>query len=352
MEKIKYKITYIIPYFGKLRNDINLWLETCKYNKTINFLIITDDKTSYKYPDNVKVIYEKFEILKKKINKLLGFEVKLEKAYKLCDFKPAYGEIFSEYITDCDFWGHCDMDMLWGDIRHVVTDDVLNEYDKIGFLGHSTIYRNTPEVNARYKLKINNIGYDYKDVFTSDKSFHFDETYMNFLYKSNGWKIFEEVYFADLTEYHYNFYLTNIEKNRNFDRQIFLWQKGILKRYYLKKHEIKCDNFMYIHFLKRKMNLRINRNSGYENLLIIPNCIINDYNINKINYAFIKKVARPRWGKYFWELYIQKKNTITISNLPGKVIKRLRKYYLLKNNNENLNDNEGYLNKDFFDGQS
>ena len=30
-----------------------------------------------------------------------------------------------------DFWGHCDMDLIWGDIRNFITEDVLSKYDKI-----------------------------------------------------------------------------------------------------------------------------------------------------------------------------------------------------------------------------
>lgn len=348
----KYKIAYIIPYFGKLRNDVELWIKTCSYNPSIDFIIITDDETEHEYPSNVKVIYERFESIRTKINILYGFEVALVRPYKLCDLKPAYGEIFAEYLKEYDFWGHCDMDMLWGDIRDFITDDVLNAYDKIGFLGHSTLYRNTKEVNTRYKLKVRDLDYDYVDVFKTDKSCHFDEEYMNILYKDRGWKIYERVCFADLTEYHYNFYLTNVEKNRNFDRQIFLWQRGKLNRYYLKNNEIKSDTFMYIHFLKRKMELRVDNIINSDILLIAPNYITNNYKQDVLDYRFINEAAKPRWIKYFIQLYKQKKDTITLSNLPKRLWNRIRKYYLLCKNNENLNDNEKFLKKDRFNGKS
>ena len=48
-------ICYIIPYFGHLPDNFNLWLISCKVNSTVNWLIYTDDKTSYDYPENVKV---------------------------------------------------------------------------------------------------------------------------------------------------------------------------------------------------------------------------------------------------------------------------------------------------------
>jgi len=59
----------------------------------------------------------------------LGFEVDIESEYKLCDFKPAYGLIFSEHFKDYDFWGYCDIDIIFGNIRAYMTDVLLNEYD-------------------------------------------------------------------------------------------------------------------------------------------------------------------------------------------------------------------------------
>ena len=39
----------------------------------------------------------------------------IEDAYKLTDFKPAYGEIFQDYIIQYDFWGFTDIDLIYGD---------------------------------------------------------------------------------------------------------------------------------------------------------------------------------------------------------------------------------------------
>lgn len=57
--------------------------------------------------------------------------VKLENPYKLCDLKPMYGYIFEEYIKEYKYWGHCDTDTLMGDLDGVLTEDLLNRYDKL-----------------------------------------------------------------------------------------------------------------------------------------------------------------------------------------------------------------------------
>ena len=51
------KVAYVIPYFGKFPKGFDLFLMSCRNNPTIDWLIFTDDHTSYEYPSNVKVYY-------------------------------------------------------------------------------------------------------------------------------------------------------------------------------------------------------------------------------------------------------------------------------------------------------
>ena len=152
-----------------------MWLNTCANNPTVDFLIYTDNKGNFLYPDNVKVHEISFTEIKSRIQILFDFQIALEKPYKLCDFRPAYGEIFSEDIKEYDFWGHCDIDLFWGDIRQFITDDILDRYDRVLTRGHCGLYRNTEEVNSWYKT-LPSCGYQgYKDVFQSMESRCFDE---------------------------------------------------------------------------------------------------------------------------------------------------------------------------------
>lgn len=49
----KYTSCFVIPYFGMLPSNIEIFLKTCEYNKNFNWLLFTDDKTKYQYPNNV-----------------------------------------------------------------------------------------------------------------------------------------------------------------------------------------------------------------------------------------------------------------------------------------------------------
>jgi hypothetical protein len=74
MFKIYEKICLIVPYYGKLPPNFQIWLNSCKYNNTINWIVFTDDRTNYEYPSNVTVVNNSFEELSKKIQSLYDFK--------------------------------------------------------------------------------------------------------------------------------------------------------------------------------------------------------------------------------------------------------------------------------------
>jgi hypothetical protein len=124
----------------------------------------------------VKIIPYSIEAFKADAAKALGFEVAVESGYKLCDFKPAYGLIFSDCIRGYDFWGYCDVDVIFGNIRAFMTDELLNEYDIISarhdyLTGCFALYRNTAAMRELFKQSK-----DCRKVFTNPRNFFFDET--------------------------------------------------------------------------------------------------------------------------------------------------------------------------------
>lgn len=114
----------------------------------------------------------------------LGFKVSINEPYKLCDFKPAYGLLFSEVVSCYEFWGHGDIDIIYGNIRNFITRKVLNKHELItarhDFLsGTFTLFKNTPKMNMLFMQSR-----DYKEVFSSPVHYCFDEC--NFLWKQIG----------------------------------------------------------------------------------------------------------------------------------------------------------------------
>ncbi|MDP2685566.1 MAG: hypothetical protein Q8P20_11150, partial [bacterium] len=108
-------ILLIIPYFGKWPIWFEAYLCSVARNPTVNWLCPTDCEIPNQYPKNITFLPFLLDDLNKYINNTVEAEVPLNPR-KFCDLKPAYGDIFSDHIKSYDFWGFCDMDIVWGDI--------------------------------------------------------------------------------------------------------------------------------------------------------------------------------------------------------------------------------------------
>ena len=247
------KIVVIGCYFGKLRSDYKTWLKSCSYNSSIDWLIFSDCKWE-DLPSNVKVVNSTFSDFASKVKSCFDFDICLENAYKLCDYKPAYGYIFSEYIKGYDFWGYCDFDMIFGDIRKFISEEVLEEYDKIYHLGHLSLYRNHDKINKAFMSKKGNMY--YKDVFKTSIIKVFDEEGMCSIFKNEGFKTYQKIDFVDISKFSKKMLHSkleryfDIEKPINYHFQTFMFDNGKLYKVYKKffSKEMIYDEIVYLHY--------------------------------------------------------------------------------------------------------
>ena len=319
-------IAFVIPYFGTLPKGFQVWLNSCKFNPTINWLLYTDDMTPYEYPDNVKRIPLTMDKLKEHIQTLYDFPIVIDRPWKLCDFKVAYGEIFADELAGFDFWGFCDIDLIWGDIRKFYTEELLEEYDKIGFQGHATVFKNTPENNRIYRSDCDGC-VSYREVFSVSEVFGFDEWICSKIFKNSGKKVYEEVNFAHLQKYSSNFFLLllpNYESYKN-EKQIFVWEKGKIIRYYLADKKIFTEEFMYLHFWCRPTTYRV-KDEHAERLVIYPD-IVSDKAYD-INYSVIKKLGAKRPIRFYSKMLWRSRKKLTLDRIIKNVdsMVKLNKY--------------------------
>ncbi len=92
-------------------------------------MFFTDCEIPTKYPDNVTFFPYSLSSLSLLISKKLNNTFSVSYPYKLCDFKPCYGLIFEDYIKDCDYWGYGDIDLIYGELEHAITDRIRDGYD-------------------------------------------------------------------------------------------------------------------------------------------------------------------------------------------------------------------------------
>ena len=318
-----HSILIIHFYFGILPTTFEFFIESCKDNTSVDFLIVTDCNIKIESP-NIIVHKTSIQEIGLMIEARFGFRPCLIRAHKLCDFKPIWGLIMEEYSRDYDFWGFCDSDLVFGDIRKFLTDDILEKYDHLLGMGHFQLQRTTDPkyvevlksargvgANAYYernfdasKFLDNDNGPKLEEVLQSESNYIFDELpygvasqYFKMFpdkfwsgYSQNG-RCFDDVdpnplYFRDIYNF-YDGYLTTSYKqlsylfpffkripSENSDIDSVIYEKtfdGLYRIGYNDNGEMVRTACLYAHFLHRKLKIQSKKRHEY---LIVPNKFI------------------------------------------------------------------------------
>lgn len=287
---MKKKCVLILPYFGQFNNYFPLFLNSCAANPSYDWFIITDNTFNYDYPLNVHVIRSTLEDVRKKACDIFGFEVALKTPYKLCDYKPAYGFLFEDYIQNYDYWGHCDCDLIFGNLEKFLSPLFEKDYDKLFAAGHLTIYKNTPLNNRRFMKDYAGRSL-YKEAYTTDKIYVFDEDCIG----ENNPKLLNvhaifldqkaKIYKQDLSMNVSTRFGKFVNERYDYNTRRFVCEQYIPRRYYWKDGNvlsfewIKKENricvaeYLYIHLQMRKMRVKFNMDS-INNIEILPDRFI------------------------------------------------------------------------------
>lgn len=290
---------FIIPYFGKFNGYFQLFLNSCAKNPTYDWIIFTDDKRHFQYPDNVIVHDTTFADIKALFRSKFSFDLSMDKPYKLCDYKPAYGYVFAEYLKEYPYWGECDTDLIFGDIDQFLFPKMQEGYDKIGIFGHCTLYRNTEEVNTLFLKKLNG-KQRFQQVAQEYWNHSFDEEFkesINDIFEQEKKKICYTEYQANIYTKSSDFRLTTLNadhmtySHEPAKKAFFAWEDGKLYRYLKAQRDAKTiekKEFLYIHMQSRPMKVVINeKETRYK---IIPNSFdpLEAYPVTSDNFSEIK----------------------------------------------------------------
>lgn len=187
-----------------------------------------------------------------------------------------YGFLFEDEIKNYDFWGHCDVDLIFGDIRHFITEEVLSNYDRILSRGHFSLYRNNDECNRFFLRSIDNtVGINSFDVvLNSAKSFAFDEwPGLSRIWKQQkSDRFYDEIIFDDIHQLYGHFCSAQkIKVETRVKNVIFEYKHGVLRRYYELDDGVRSEETLYVHFQKRNMSIDVSNADKY---LMVPNRFI------------------------------------------------------------------------------
>lgn len=169
------KIGIIVFFFGKYPWYHSLFIDSCRRNKSIDFIFFSDQFSEQRKDLNLIEVPFSIGEFKALATRKLGIDITVSSGMKICDLRPAFGEIFGEYLREYDFWGYSDTDLIFGNISKFLEPSFLEEYDFISVnkhypSGYFALYRNNPEVNALYRASP-----DYQIVFTAPSNGLFEE---------------------------------------------------------------------------------------------------------------------------------------------------------------------------------
>jgi hypothetical protein len=252
------KIAFIIPYFGSFPKWMEYFVASCRENPSVDFIFFSDNETPTDWPSNMTYYQTSFTAYKRLVSDRLDIRFNPESAYKLCDIKPSYGLIHQDILKEYDYWGFCDIDVIFGNIRAILTDELLRKTDFFSAFGrrvagHFCLMRNIDRYNRSFMEHKS-----WQSIFESQEHFCFDEKQFSDLY--SGFKnypkplakllkwltlplsrraLFQEQY--STPELRYNW----VDGSRNFPSEWY-WKKGTLT------NNASDREFLYLHFLKWK----------------------------------------------------------------------------------------------------
>lgn len=247
-------ILVVAVWFGEKPETFDMWLHSCEQNECIDWLLITDmDLKNLKVKKNIHIVEMSMSSFEKKLSKYSNLKLNMLRPYKACDYRPLFGGLLDLVPGHWDFWGHCDMDMVFGNIKKFLTEELLEKYDKIFGVGHFSLYRNIESVNNFYKNKFDE--FDYREILQDSAHRGFDEHIgVNKIWKSYNANFYENESIIVDIDHHLRKIsrVTTGSIAKNYKYQIFCYSKGRVYQYYYQRSRIEAKEFMYMHIQKRK----------------------------------------------------------------------------------------------------
>jgi hypothetical protein len=269
-------IAIVIKFFGKPVPFLKLWMKGASSNKTIDFILLIDSKNNYldwDIPNNVHLIEISEKEFKERADCATSLNCNMgDFGYHCNQFRPLFGLMFPDILKNYDFWGFADTDILLGDIRDFVSENVLLNNDKIYSHGHFTLMRNTNENNKRILLSDKDCLFGYSLIYTHAVNNGFDEMY-------GLTKVWEKEHFSyfdskddlcNINPYH-NSFTCNSDSFSNGSPVCFFWNNGKLYEYYLDKTgQLNKKEILYAHFQSRTIS-NTNEVLKDDSFFVVPN---------------------------------------------------------------------------------
>lgn len=170
-----FRLRILIPYFGRWPFWMPLFLRSCEINPDISWLLFSDCGKPSRCPGNVQIYETSFQDYCAKVSARLNIKFSPTEPYKLCDLKPALGEVHEEELVGYSHWAFGDIDLVYGQLSDYIASRGPERFDVFSMharrlSGHLTVLKNTPDITRAYRRVP---GWD--DALTSPEHLAFDE---------------------------------------------------------------------------------------------------------------------------------------------------------------------------------
>ena len=258
-------VIVIANYFGPPPRIFPLWLDSCGANVLIRWVLVNDlDMAKYRVPSNMKVVQSDFSQMRNLLQSKFPWQIRYERPWDFCAFKPLLGTIFEDELREADYCGWSDCDMLYGDLTPVVKI-AEQGYDKIMPNGHFSIIRNTPELNKfifHHPCTRKAVAADEKGLSCYDeRDFRF--TVMHDYGAKQASEVVPYIHLYPRWG-HFKF---NVSKAASrllglgedgSCPVVFTWQNGKLTGHFaLPNHSVQTLDLAYVHFFKRNICAKV-----------------------------------------------------------------------------------------------
>lgn len=250
------RIAILIPYFGQWPVWIDFFIESCRWNRSIEWILFHDGPPPQNRCKNVRHVEIGFEAYKSLVAETLDIPFDPQDPYKLCEVRPALPLIHRDLVAGYDFVGFGDLDVVYGDIRRFYDDRLLASYDLFSahsdrISGHFCLMRNCDElVNAFRQVP------RWQKPFLSPENTGFDERAFYNLFVHPRRRLLKKPPLNSVRCYFREAYSTP----GITDRMRWYWKDGRLRNEYYPHHE-----FMYLHFMSWHSNRWLNSQPGAPN---------------------------------------------------------------------------------------
>lgn len=168
------RICIVMPYFGKWPEWMEQYLESCRWNPSIEWRFFSDCGTPAGLPANVKVDSMTLPEFLQRAERALGISIDWRSGYKVCDLRPAYGVIFQSAVEGFDYYGWGDVDCIFGNLESYVSKHLCHKdcisFNKKHLSGHLCLFRNEERVRNWYRSIP-----DWRTRMEAEDYTHFDE---------------------------------------------------------------------------------------------------------------------------------------------------------------------------------